>query len=81
MDFSAPHMLIIFAEGDHRKPFPISITNDFVCEGNEKIDLLIMTPGDFSGIIPENSTTSITILEDDRKNKILVPLFYILFCV
>ena len=70
MDFSAPLALITFAEGDNRKPFPLNIIDDLFCEGDEKIDLLIVTPDDFSGIIPgNNSTTSITIMDDDCKNQ------------
>ena len=68
VDFTVPSKYITFTKGDERKPFSLNIENDLVCEGDEKIELLIVTSGDLDGIIPgQINTTSITIIEDDCK--------------
>ena len=70
-DFSVPggfNVTIMFAGVSERRPFPLNISDDIVSEGDEVIELLIMTPGNLDGVIPGfNNTATIVIVDDDCK--------------
>ena len=70
-DFSVSggfNVSITFAGNDDRQPFPLNILQDEVSDGDERIELLITTPGQLDGVVPgANSMTTIVIIDDDCK--------------
>ena len=71
-DFRVPdgfNVTITFGGLDARQPFPLEILEDVIGEGDETIQLLLITPGDLDGVRPGlNDTTTIVIVENDCKS-------------
>ena len=84
-DFTVPdgfNVTITFGGLDTRQPFPLTILEDMIGEGNETIQLQLITPGDLDGVRPGLiDTTTIVIVENDCKLCILfLPVILGLTC-
>ena len=54
----------------------IAIFGDYIVEGNETFQLMIQPTNPLDMVSPGENTTTVTIVDDDGKHRILTPILF-----